>query len=72
MQTGDHEHLLRGRIRDWDGLIILNRLPVSTLLFISHPLFSLPLFLVVSEPAYFRLPVSCFSFIEFMDSVTHS
>ena len=29
MRTGDHEHPLVGRIRPWDALIILRRLPVS-------------------------------------------
>jgi len=29
MKTGDHEHSLVGRIRGWDGLIILVRSPVS-------------------------------------------
>lgn len=36
MKTSDQEHLLMGRVRSWDGLIVLRRLPVSPLLLISH------------------------------------
>jgi len=39
MRTGDREYPLVGRIRSWDALIILLRLPVSPLLFISRQLF---------------------------------
>ena len=39
MKTGDHEHPLVGRIRAWDALIILHRLPVSPVQFISHLFF---------------------------------
>lgn len=50
IQTGDHEHPLRGRIRSWDGLIILRRLEVSTLLLISHPIFCFPWADLFSSP----------------------
>ena len=74
MKTGDHEHPLVGRIRAWDGLIILHRLPVSPLPFTSH-LFSSPLpsLLVVSVPdSHLVVFYPHFSLIERVDSLTHS
>lgn len=53
MRTDDHEHPVRGRIRAWDGLIILLRLPVSPPLFISHLLFFSAL------PSFLFSPIEC-------------
>ena len=53
MKTGDHVHPVVGRIRAWDALIILLRLRVSSLLFISHLSF-LPHFIYFSFP-----PIEC-------------
>ena len=36
MRTADREHRLLGRIRSWDALIILLRLPVSPQPLTSH------------------------------------
>lgn len=36
MKTADREHRLLGRIRPWDALIILLRLPVSPYPLTSH------------------------------------
>ena len=76
IKTGDHEHPLVGRIRGWDGLIILVRQQVSPQPLISRLFFSTPFISYGFEP---RLPIFpffhllfyfIFSLIEFADSST--
>ena len=69
MKTSDQEHLLMGRVRSWDGLIVLRRLPVSPLLLISHhpPPPPLPSFLIVWNQFLSIIYFPFVGFIEFPD-----
>lgn len=63
MRSADQEHQLEGRVRGWDGLIILLRVPVSYPLFSPPASFHAPFILRRSDLDYFP-----FVLIEFMDS----
>ena len=56
MKSDDHVHRVEGRIRYWDALIILHRLPVS----ISHSFFTTPPHFSWSRTPFFFFSFSVF------------
>lgn len=61
MKTADREHRLLGRIRPWDALIILLRLPVSPQPLTSH------LFLFPHLPYSYGFGPGVFYFLPWLD-----
>lgn len=69
MRSGNAQYELRGRVRSYDGLIILTQLPVSHSPFLSR-LFRAPFILRRLESDYF--PFIFLPLIEFMDPLIRS